>query len=98
MMLVATPLVFVVLILILICIGFCAPLAQQTGQEQTTYPSTAQHAPSYQQTQEPTILVAPFLFIFAFVLIFVLTLAVFTEKMGEEQAPHPTPTQHSAAD
>jgi hypothetical protein len=73
-------------------------LAQQTSEEQTPHPLTAQHAPSYQQTQEPTILVAPFRFIFAFVLILVLTLAVFPKKMGEEQAPHPTPTQHSAAD
>jgi hypothetical protein len=73
-------------------------LAQQTSEEQTPHPPAAQHAPGYQQAQEPTILAAPFLLIFAFVFILVPTLATFTEEMSKEQTPYPPPPQHSTAD
>jgi hypothetical protein len=78
-----------------VLIPFLAPLAEQTGEKQTTQAPTAQQATSNQDAREPVILTAAtsaeFLFLAAFVLI--LCLAPLAEQTGEKQTTEAPTTQ-----
>jgi Na+-transporting methylmalonyl-CoA/oxaloacetate decarboxylase gamma subunit len=101
-MLVAALLVFVVfiLILVLVSIRFCAPLANEAGEKQTTHPTTTQETAGNQQAEQPTMLVATLLVFVVFILILVLVSIRFraplANEVGEKQTTHPTTTQETA--
>ncbi|AWM85321.1 hypothetical protein C4E04_00195 [Microvirga sp. 17 mud 1-3] len=98
---IASLLAFLAFILFVEAFLFTTFLAQEVGKQQAAHAPASQRAGSQRKTQDA----AHVSFVLAFVLtdvfrtvIFILVLASFAQKMGEQQAAHALTLQHAAAD